>query len=199
MPPTENLEPQIRQFEAVVIGVSSGGLKAMSMVLPALPQTFPIPVIIVQHAHRHSDGYLAIALNEKCKMRVKEVDEKDILEPGVIYLAPPNYHLLVEQNHTLSLSSEAPVQYSRPSIDVLFETAAYVYRNHLIGIVLTGGNNDGSQGLKKIQEQGGLTIVQDPQTAEAPAMPQAAIREAKVDHILPLQEIGPFLAQLVNG
>ena len=186
------------RFEAVVIGSSAGGIKALSMVLSALPREFPLPILVVQHVHPHSDSYLAKILDARCELQVKQADEKEPVLAGVVYLAPPNYHLLVEEDKTLSLSIEAPVNFARPSVDVLFQTAVYAYRNKLIGLILTGANHDGSQGVKDIKQRRGYVIVQDPVTAEAEAMPKAAIAATRVDIILPLDQIGPYLLQLVN-
>lgn len=191
------------KLEAIVIGVSAGGWDALNTILPALPREFTLPVVIVQHLSPDSEGYLAQSLNKRCLLKVKEADEKEPIEPGTIYIAPANYHLLIEEDRTLSLSISEHVHYSRPSIDVLFETAAEAFGPRLIGVVLTGASADGSQGLKKIQERGGLTLVQDPATAESPIMPQAAIKTIHaegrlVDYILPLKEIAPFLMKIVN-
>jgi two-component system chemotaxis response regulator CheB len=185
-------------FEAVVIGSSAGGIKALSTVLSALPSEFPLPIIIVQHLHPNSDSYLARILAAKSGLTVKQADEKEQIQPGVVYLAPPNYHLLIEEDRTFSLSVEGPVNFARPAVDVLFESAIYAYRGKLIGIILTGANHDGSQGVKKIKRAGGYVIVQDPDKAEADAMPRAAIAAAHVDKVLPLDQIGPYLLQLVN-
>ncbi len=183
-------------YKAIVIGVSAGGIDALGSILPTLPVDFPIPVIIVQHISPVSDSFLSKHLNSICRINVKEADEKEMAIPGVVYFAPANYHLLIEEDETLSLSVEDRVNYARPSIDVLFETAAYVYNKKLIGIILSGASKDGSEGLKKIKEQGGLTVVQDPETAEAEMMPKAAIAATKIDHILPLNKIGPFLVDI---
>jgi two-component system chemotaxis response regulator CheB len=183
----------IRDYSAVVIGVSAGGMKALDRILPLLPADFNLPVIIVSHRHPDSDDYLEQHMNEHCSLPVKQADEKEKVIPGVIYFAPPNYHLLIEDNRTFSLSVEAPVNYARPSIDVLFESALGVFGSGLVGIVLTGANNDGSRGLKKIKQAGGLTIAQDPADAEVPHMPKAAIAAADPDLILPLEKIGEFL------
>ncbi|MFH2130545.1 MAG: chemotaxis protein CheB [bacterium] len=185
-------------FEAIVVGVSAGGWQALHRILPGLPATFPTPMMIVQHMAPSSDDYLARSLNNISVLTVKEADEKEIIRQGYIYTAPANYHLLVEQNRTFSLSTRATVNYTRPSIDVLFETAADAYGSHLIGVVLTGASHDGSRGLLEIKKAGGLTIVQDPRTAEAPFMPQSAIDMVPVDYILPLDGIIPFLAALVS-
>ena len=138
-------------------------------------------------------------MSESCKSRVKQADEKEKIVPAMIYIAPPNYHLLVEDDRTFSLSVDELVNFSRPSIDVLFESAADAYGKRLIGIILTGANSDGSNGLKKIKECGGMAIVQDPESSEADTMPRAAIKATKVDYVLPLEEIGTFLRKLGDG
>ncbi len=186
------------KFEAIVIGISVGGMNALSTILPCLPGNFALTVIIVQHLHPSSGSYLARTLNERCKLTVKEADEKEEIKPGLVYIAPPDYHLLIEDNRTFSFCVGERVNYTRPSIDVLFESASDVYFSRLIGIILTGANNDGSQGLKIIKERGGLTIVQDPETAESAFMPRAAIAATEVEHILPLEQIGPFLVKLAR-
>lgn len=185
-----------KHFEMVVMGVSAGGLAALKVILPALPGSFPIPVVVVQHSHPNADAFLANYLDKKCRLTVKEVEDKENIEPGFIYIAPPNYHLLIEGDKSFSLSVSEPVNYARPSIDVLFETAADIYGPRLIGIILTGANCDGSRGMKKIKERGGLTIVQDPETAEVDSMPRAAIAAIRIDYILRLEEIAPFLISL---
>jgi two-component system chemotaxis response regulator CheB len=184
------------RYRAVVIGVSTGGMAALNTILPELPRDFPLSVIIVQHAHPNTDDFLARYLDERCCVTVKEADEKERILPGVIYLAPPNYHLLVEHDKTLSLSTEMPVNFARPSIDVLFETAAEAYRETVVGVILTGANHDGSRGLLAIKRAGGLTVVQDPETAEAMAMPLSAMDTVAPDHIVPLKAIGSFLSSL---
>lgn len=183
-------------YEAVVIGVSAGGLQALSELLPALPAKYPLPIIVVQHIHSTSDGYLIHYLGEKCSLAVKEADEKETIQQGTIYFAPPNYHLLVEGDFTMALNVDEKIRYSRPSVDVLFESAAEAYQSKLVGIVLTGANDDGSHGLKMIKEHGGLAIVQDPSDAEYSVMPEAAIASCQVDFVLPLAEIGRLLIQL---
>lgn len=185
-------------FEAVVIGASAGGIKAINHVLAPLPNDFPLPIIIAQHLHPHSDGYLIHILQEKCRLQVKQADEKEKINPGWVYIAPPNYHLLVEEDRTFSLSLEAPVNFSRPAIDVLFETTANAYQQTLIGIILTGANNDGSQGLRMVKQLGGYAIVENPKTAYVAIMPNAAIASTAIDKILPVEEIGIHLIQLVN-
>jgi two-component system chemotaxis response regulator CheB len=183
-------------YKAIVMGVSAGGLSVLSKLFPCLPERFPLPVIVVQHvavtAHRH----IYIHFNNKCTLTIKEADDKEEIRPGFVYFAPPDYHLLIERDETFSLSIDARVNYSRPSIDVLFESAVYAWSSGLIGILLTGANNDGAHGMWLIKEHGGLTIAQDPATAEYPVMPQAAIDEVAVDKILPIEGIGEFLMKL---
>jgi two-component system, chemotaxis family, protein-glutamate methylesterase/glutaminase len=182
------------KYEAIAIGVSTGGMKAMEKILPELPVDFSLSVIVVQHLNPNSDDFLARYLDEKCRIRVKQADEKERALPGMVYIAPPNYHLMLEDDRTFSLSVDKPVNFARPSIDILFETAADAYGPGLIGVILTGASSDGSKGLKAVKDSGGLTIVQDPKTAEADLMPNAALTLIKPDYILPLEDIGPFLA-----
>jgi two-component system, chemotaxis family, protein-glutamate methylesterase/glutaminase len=177
------------KYKAIVIGVSSGGLNAMKTLLPALPADFPLPVIIVQHIGPRSDGTWIGLLNNMCALRVKEADEKEKIERGNVYVAPPNYHLLVEKDETFSLTVDEKVNFARPSIDVLFESAAVAYKDRLIGIILTGANSDGTAGMKKIKENGGLTIVQDPDTAESSFMPASVITSITVDYVLAMENI----------
>ena len=187
------------KYEAIVIGVSAGGMNALSTVLPSLPDDFALPIIIVQHMDPNSRDYLSNHLDRKCSIQVKEAEDKENIMDGVAYLAPANYHLLVEEDRTLSLSVDDLVNYSRPSIDVMFETAADVYKKRLVGIVLTGANADGSKGLTKIKALGGLAVVQDPATAQVDYMPKAAIASTRVDHILSLEEIASLLKKLSHS
>jgi two-component system, chemotaxis family, protein-glutamate methylesterase/glutaminase len=184
------------KYEAIVIGVSAGGMNALKVLLPSLPAKFNLPVILVQHIGASSDGFWIELLNGICPLNVKEADEKEKIEKGNVYIAPPNYHLLVESDRTFSLSADKRVNYARPSIDVLFESAARVYESKLVGILLTGANHDGALGMKKIKECGGFTIVQDPATAESPYMPSSALKITAVDHCLPLEKISELLFQI---
>ncbi len=186
-------------YEAVVIGASLGGMHALKKVLMQLPQDFPVPILIVQHLSPKSDSFLIGYLDGLCEMVIKEADEKEKIMPGHAYIAPPNYHLLVETDGDLALSVDEKVNYARPSIDILFESAADFYGDKLIGIVLTGANYDGAKGLKQIKEKGGLTIVQDPLTAECDIMPRAALKMTKVDYISTLDDIGRLLRCLMMG
>lgn len=185
-------------YRAVVMGASAGGFEALRIILTMIKPDFPMPILIVQHISSDSDNYMVSNLNKLCKISVKEAVEREKILPGLVYIAPPNYHLLVEKDETISLTVDPKVNYSRPSIDVLFESAADVYEDDLIGIVLTGANSDGSNGLKKIKAAGGMTIVQDPRTAYADTMPKASIRKTEVDHILMLDEIGILLNDMVR-
>ncbi len=186
------------KYEAIVIGVSAGGLEALTLIIPQFPKEFLIPVIIAQHMHEKEDGFLTKLLNSKSKLCVQEAYDKESIRAGCVYIAPANYHLLIEEEKTLSLSSEGRINWSRPSIDALFQSAADVYGDDLIGVLLTGANKDGSLGIKKIKENGGLTIAQDPTTAHAEVMPASAIQTVSIDHILPLQGIADLLIKLNN-
>jgi|SRR4051794_6977653 len=180
----------------IVMGASWGGLQALEVVLSALPSDFEPPVVIAQHrAADSATGALQHMLAHHSGHAVTEPGDKDPIESGQVYIAPPDYHLIVEADG-FALSTEAAVHYSRPSIDVLFDTAADVYADGLAGVILTGANNDGAYGIARVRRRGGLTIAQDPATAERPAMPAAAIATGAVQHVLPLEEIGPFLARL---
>lgn len=185
------------RFRAVVIGVSTGGVSALKIVLGALPAEFPVPVLVVTHITPDSDNGLAVLLNTLCAIRVKEADEQEILTPGTVYLAPANYHLLVERDGTLAFSIDPPVNFARPSIDVLFESAAEVFGPALIGIIMTGAGFDGSKGLQKIKNCGGTAIIQDPADAEMDSMPKSALQLLKADHVVPLQEIPGLLLRLL--
>jgi len=183
-------------YEAIVIGVSSGGMNAMKVMFSLLPKDFNTPIIIVQHIGAHSDNQWIKLLNIKSNLCIKEADEKEKIEKGKVYIAPPNYHLLIEKDKTFSLTIDERVNYSRPSIDVLFESAAEAYQNNLIGIILTGSNSDGTNGIKRVQECGGLTIIQDPETAESAYMPKSAIAAIKPDYISSLEGITELLIKL---
>ncbi len=180
-----------------MIGASYGGLAALQVILPELSPNFPLPVIIVQHRLKDANDGLCDYLRKLCRLPLEEPNDKEAVEPGCVYLAPPDYHLLIERS-IFTLSTESPVGYARPSIDVLFESAADAYREKLAGVILTGANRDGARGLAKIKALGGLTIVQDPQSAESRAMPEAALQATEVDQLLRLEQIGPFLNELCS-
>jgi two-component system chemotaxis response regulator CheB len=181
-------------FEIVVIGTSFGGLSALQILLPALAKDFAVPIVIVQHRGKDLDN-LCEFLQKHSVLPITEPNDKDQIAPGRVYLAPRDYHLLIERNG-FALSTEGPVGYARPSVNVLFESAADVYQEHVVGVILTGANTDGARGLAKIKSYGGMCIVEDPAGAVSRGMPEAAIATTKVDAVLPLLEIAPFLNQL---
>ncbi|MBO9518503.1 MAG: chemotaxis protein CheB [Porphyrobacter sp.] len=178
---------------AVVIGASAGAIEALSVILPALPADFPAPVLIVVHIPADRGNFLSPLFAAKCQVSVREAEDKERAEPGTVYFAPSDYHLLVETDGTLALSGDEPVQHSRPSIDVLFESAADAYGAGLIGVVLTGANEDGSAGAHSIAVADGTLVVEDPSRAYADTMPRAAIRKCPGAHVMPLDAIAPFL------
>ncbi len=180
----------------IVIGVSQGGLDALNTLLAHLPKTFDKSIIIVQHRAADSDSYLSEHLNLISPVQVKEAQDKEPVLPGVVYIAPADYHLLVEKQGSLSLSDDERVNYTRPAIDVLFETAADCYGAALLGVILTGNNSDGALGLKAVKDLGGTTVIQDPQDAQVPAMPLAAQAITQIDHTLTLKDIGKLFAEL---
>jgi two-component system chemotaxis response regulator CheB len=184
------------QYEAIVIGVSSGGLKALKIIFSALPSGFPIPIIVVQHIGPRSENSWIKLLNDSCSIPIKEADEKEKVGTGNIYIAPSNYHLLIEKDRTFSLTIDERVNFARPSIDVLFESAAEAYKEKLIGIILTGANNDGTKGVKRIKECGGIVIIQDPETAESSYMPASAIAAVQPDYIQALDQIGDLIIKI---
>jgi len=184
------------KYEAVVIGVSSGGMAALKYLFSALPADFRLPIIVVQHVSARSDNKWIELLNEQSKLNIKEADEKEVIEHGNAYIAPSNYHLLIEKDKTFSLTIDERVNFARPSIDVLFESAAEAYKDKLIGIILTGSNHDGTNGIKRIKECGGLAIIQDPETAESSYMPESAIAAIQPDYILSLENIIDLLKKI---
>ena len=185
-------------YDLVVVGTSWGGLAALRTLVGGLPETFMMAVTLIQHRHKDSDHLLRVLLQERSALEVCEVEDKMPLEHGRIYVAPPDYHTLVEPGH-FSLSTEAPVRYSRPSIDVTFSSAATSYGHRTVGIVLTGANADGSEGLRQISDRGGMAIVQDPATAESPTMPKAAMKAVSRARVMPLDGIVAFLRELPAG
>lgn len=182
---------------AIVIGASAGALEVLSLILPRLPQDYPLPVLIVVHLPADKDSVMAQLMRAKCRVAVKEAEDKEPIQSGTVYFAPPDYHLLVENSHRLSLSSEEPVMFSRPSIDVLFESAADVFGAGLVGIVLSGANSDGAQGLKAIIENGGTGLVQRPDLAHSSAMPQAALAASPLAQNLSIDEIVEYLLEMI--
>ena len=185
-----------RHIEAVVLGASAGGFEALLAVLKGLPATYPMPLVAVLHLPENHESKLAELFGYRLALRVREARDKETLEAGVLYFAPPGYHLSIETDRSFSFSCEDRVSYARPSIDVLFSSAADAYGKSLAGVLLTGANYDGAAGLAGMQVAGALTIVQDPATAEVATMPEAAIRRMTPDLILPLAEIHSVLRQL---
>lgn len=177
----------------MAIGSSAGGIEAVPTLLARLPEDFLSPVVVILHVLKNRESHFVELLQRRCSLPVKEADSLEILEPGTVYVAPRNYHLFLEDDLRFSLDVDEPVSFSRPSIDVFFESAADVLQDRLTAVILTGGNSDGAQGLKKVREQGGCTIVQDPQDAKFSAMPEAALKATEVDFILPLAEIAEKL------
>jgi two-component system chemotaxis response regulator CheB len=185
-----------RRIDAVVIGASAGGFEALLAVLKGLPATYPMPLVAVLHLPDSHESRLAELFDYRLELTVREARDKETLEPGVLYFAPSGYHLSIETNRSFSFSCEDRVSYARPSIDVLFASAADAYGKSLAGVLLTGANYDGAAGMVGMQVAGALTIVQDPATAEVATMPEAAIARMKPDLILPLAEIHSVLRRL---
>jgi two-component system, chemotaxis family, protein-glutamate methylesterase/glutaminase len=180
-------------YKAVVIGGSAGSFPVITKLLNELRQDFHLPIILCLHRLKHIREGFDEVLNMKSKILVIEPEDKTKLRPGHIYLAPANYHLLVDNAHNLALTIDEPIMFSRPSIDALFESAANVYKDKLVGIILSGANSDGAFGLKMVKYFGGLTIVQEPNEASIKAMPLAAIEQCKVDYIYKADQIAHFL------
>ncbi|HEY3499927.1 MAG TPA: chemotaxis protein CheB [Polyangiaceae bacterium] len=188
-----------KRTEAIVIGGSTGALEALQTLLPALSGALGVSIAIVLHLMPDKPSALSAVLAWKTGLPVKEADDKEPLVAGHVYVAPPNYHLLVEKDRRFSLSVDAPVHFSRPAIDVLFESAADVFGPALVGVLLSGANEDGARGLARIRAAGGTTVVQTPASSAAPQMPEAALRLGGVDYVTPLVELGPLLARLAAG
>ncbi|TRW91206.1 chemotaxis protein CheB [Candidatus Methylobacter oryzae] len=186
-------------FEMVAIGCSAGGLDALRTILKALPADFSLPVIVVAHTPPDNSYLLPSLLGAVCKLPVSEAREREPALTGHVYVAPPNYHLLIEQHRHFALSVDDRVCYVRPAIDVLFAAAADVYGEFLAGVVLTGANSDGAEGIKAIKRRGGLTLVQDPKEAYADTMPQAAIDTGAVDQVLPLAALAERICGLSSN
>lgn len=177
----------------IVIGGSWGGFQASLSILKDLPHNFPIPIVLILHRMKNADSDLHLIYDKKLFLKAKEVEEKEIIRKGFVYLAPSNYHVLIEKDDTFSLDDSELVNFSRPSIDVTFTNAAAVYGSRTIGILLSGASDDGSRGLRRIKEKGGVAIVQDPTHAEADTMPKAAIKIISDCLILSLEEIREYL------
>jgi two-component system chemotaxis response regulator CheB len=186
------------RYECVVIGASLGGLHAVSVLLSHLPGDFSVPIAVAQHRAAVRDNDLATIWQRSTTLSVHDAEDKASIEPNHVYVAPADYHLLVESRDLFALSTDPPVLWARPSIDVLFESAAEAYREGVIGVILTGASADGSHGLKTIRQRGGCALVQDPLTAECALMPKAALLATDVNHVLALPELGRVLGALAG-
>jgi two-component system chemotaxis response regulator CheB len=183
----------------IAIGTSLGGLNALLSVVRQLPRDLPVALVVVQHRGVSQDTGLVDLLQQNTALTVVEAEDKMALRPGVVFVAPADYHLLVEDRESLALSTDAAVRSARPSIDVLFESAADAYGDALIAVLLTGASADGAAGLARVKQRGGRAIVQDPATAECATMPSAGIAATAVDYVLPLERIGEHLLSLAEG
>ena len=186
-------------FEIVALAASAGGLNALTHVLAALPKDFPAALVVVQHLDPRHRSLMAEILGRRTKLQVKQAEEGDRCRPGNVFIAPPNQHLLVNPDCTLSLSHSELVHFVRPSADLLFESVAGSFKERAVAVVLSGTGSDGSMGVKAIKKMGGTVIAQDEPTAEFFGMPGAAIQTGSVDFVLPLDEISAALATLVAG
>lgn len=183
-------------IEAIVIGASAGGIQALSEILPALPRKSPVSVFVVIHLPRDRPSLLVDVFSPRCALEVREAEDKEPVAPGTVYFAPANYHLLVEEGPHLALSADELVHHARPAIDVLFESAADVYQERLLGIILTGANEDGTEGLAAVHDAGGFTVVQEPQSAQSSMMVLSALERQAPDLVLPLGGIAELLRSL---
>ncbi|NJO03625.1 MAG: chemotaxis protein CheB [Bacteroidia bacterium] len=183
-------------YRAIVIGGSAGSFQVISKILSTLPADFELPIIMCLHRLRHVRNGFVEALNIKSTINIQEPVDKETIKKGKIYLAPANYHLSVELGNTFALTTEELVNNSRPSIDIMLQTAAYAYRQRLVGILLSGANKDGAYGMKQISDKGGLTVVQDPQDCLIDTMPSSAMQVTNIDYVLKINEIVDFLLQL---
>jgi two-component system, chemotaxis family, protein-glutamate methylesterase/glutaminase len=190
--PAVLIEPLKTQVDAVVVGASAGAVEALGLILPTLPASFAVPLIIVVHIPQNRPSLLVELFAPKCQLPVREAEDKLEVANGTIWFAPPGYHLLIEQQRTFALSLDELVNHSRPSIDVLFESAAEVYGSRLLAMVLTGANHDGAAGAEKVEAAGGLVAVQDPKTAHVSAMPDFALARTKPKMVGTLQELAAF-------
>jgi len=184
------------RIEAIVIGASAGGVEALGLILPSLPAKFRPAVLIVLHLPRERPSLLVEIYEKRCALPIREADDKEPIEPGTVYFAPPDYHMLVERNRQIALSTEEPVHFSRPSVDVLFESAADAFGSRLLGVILTGANEDGAAGLHAIHRAGGVTVVQQPDSAKVPLMVVSALQRNPADFVLSLPEIAELLKGL---
>lgn len=186
------------RYGIAVVGTSWGGLAALRELVSCLPDDLGVPVVLIQHRHKMSDDALPRLLQDRTGLHVCEAEDKMPIEAGHVYVAPADYHLLIEPDNYFELSVEEPIRYSRPSIDVTFTSAADSFGARTIGVVMTGANADGAAGLKRIAERGGATLVQEPATAESPAMPAAALKAVPSARVMVLSSIGSAIAELAS-
>lgn len=187
-------------IEAIVVGGSAGALDVLLAALPALPADFPLPIVIVLHVSPTARSMITEILTHRCRLPAREAGDKDPVAPGVLHVAPPNYHLLIERHRAFALTIDPPVHFCRPSIDVLFASAADAYGPALAGVLLSGANEDGADGLARIHAAGGLAIIQDPAGAAAPAMPAAAIaRVGPAARVVAVEALAPLLVSLAGA
>lgn len=186
-------------FDLVVVGASLGGLAALQALLAGLPAGFDLPIAIVQHRRPDEDSRLVDLLARVTPLDVREPDDKEPIERGTVYLAPAGYHLLVEAPGAFALSVDEPVAFARPSIDVLFETAAEVYGRRLAAVLLTASSHDGAAGIAAVAAAGGTTLVEDPETAASPVAVLAALARTRVQHVRPVGELGALLGGIAGG
>jgi two-component system, chemotaxis family, protein-glutamate methylesterase/glutaminase len=190
---------RMERIEAIVIGASAGGVEALTVLLPALPAGLRTAVFIVLHVPRERPSLLVQIFRDRCALPVREAEDKEPVVPGTVYFAPPDYHMLLENERQIALSADELVHFSRPSIDVLFESAADVYGDRLLGIILTGANADGAAGLHAVHRAGGVTVVQKPESAKVPLMVVSALQRGPADFVLSLEEIAELLIALAGG
>lgn len=183
-------------YKAIMIGGSAGSFQVVTRILSALPANYPFAVFLCLHRLKHVRSGFTEALSIKANLPIIEPDDKDPIKPGRIYLAPANYHMYIELGNKFALSTEEPVNHSRPSIDLSFFSAAYTYKNKMVGIILSGANKDGALGLKSVKDSGGLTIIQDPKECQVPTMTLASQKATNVDYIFKTNEIINFLLKL---
>jgi two-component system chemotaxis response regulator CheB len=191
--PFESLAGRV---DAIAIGTSAGGVEALSVILPALPAGSRAAVFVVLHLPRERPSLLVSVFGDKCAVPLREAEDKEPIEPGTVYFAPPDYHMLVDSGPAIALSTDEPVYYSRPSIDVLFESASDQYRDRLLGIILTGANEDGAAGLATVARNGGMAVVQAPESAQAPLMIQSALSRTRSAMALSLEQIAGLFRTL---
>lgn len=184
----------VRDYEAIVIGASAGAIASLTHLLPPLAQDYPLPILVTVHVPPDYPNGIPVLLQSKCRVTIKEAEDKEPIYPGTVYFAPPDYHLLVEKDRSLSLSNEEPVSFARPSIDMLFESAADVYGKRLLALVLSGANHDGAQGSCSVVNAGGTVLVQSPESAAARVMPESTLAACPEAMAMSLRDINRLLA-----